>query len=86
MVALCTCQPPLSPNWCSTASAILQAAVEARSAHLEQELADLRARQQHTPEAEMALQLADARHALKHAEERAACALAAKACYKEQVG
>ena len=34
----------------------------------------------------MALQLADARHALKHAEERAARALAAKASYKEQVG
>ena len=34
----------------------------------------------------MALQLADAQHALKHAEERAARALAAKASYKEQVG
>lgn len=34
----------------------------------------------------MALQLADAQHALKYAEERAARALAAKASYKEQVG
>ena len=34
----------------------------------------------------MVLQLADAQHALKYAEERAARALAAKASYKEQSG